>query len=181
MTRQTTVPIGRVPISTFNRRADALVQQVQDGTIDLDPPYQRGTVWTQDQRVALVRSLLAGLPIPSLILNMRPDHGYVVIDGKQRLLAVTAWFAGEVAVPASWFPTGMVADPVDTDDGPYVTFTGLTERGRAYASRPLLAVGETMLRTVREEAEVYLLVNGGGTPQTDADMANAAKVARDGS
>lgn len=31
--------------------------------------------------------------------------------------------------------------------------------------------------TVQEEAAVYLLVNGGGTPQTDADMSNAARIA----
>jgi hypothetical protein len=31
--------------------------------------------------------------------------------------------------------------------------------------------------TVAEEAEIYLLVNGAGTPQTDADMANAARIA----
>jgi hypothetical protein len=30
--------------------------------------------------------------------------------------------------------------------------------------------------TVQEEAAIYLLVNGGGTPQTDADMNNAARV-----
>ncbi|MFD9692261.1 hypothetical protein ACFXPX_38585 [Kitasatospora sp. NPDC059146] len=33
-------------------------------------------------------------------------------------------------------------------------------------------------RAVHDEAEIHLLVNGGGTPQTDADMAQAADVAR---
>lgn len=31
--------------------------------------------------------------------------------------------------------------------------------------------------SLREEAAVYVLVNGQGTPQADADMANAQRVA----
>lgn len=180
MTRQTTAPLDRVPMNTFNRRADELARLADNGGIDLNPPYQRGEVWTTDQRVALVRSLLSGIPIPTLILNARPLTGGAVlacIDGKQRLLAVAAWFAGEVAVPASWFPADEVAEPVDTEDGPYVTFNGLTPRGRNRASRAVLPVGEAMLETVEEEAAVFLLVNGGGTPQSDADMSNARRVA----
>lgn len=182
MTRQTSQPIGRALLNTFNRRAIDLVDQLHQGQIDLDPPYQRGQVWTEDQQIALVRSLLAGIPIPTLIFNQRPTGPVltVVIDGKQRLIATRAWFDGELAVPASWFPADMVAAPVETGDGPYVTFTGLTARGQASASRAMLPVGEAMLSTTREEAEVYLLVNGAGTPQTDEDLANAAQVATEG-
>lgn len=178
MTRQTTTPLARVPMNTYNRAAEHLADQIRNGQIDLNPPYQRGEVWTEDQQVALIFSLMSGLPIPTLILNQREtDPPYAVIDGKQRLTAVAAWFGGELAVPASWFRDGMVATPVDTEDGPYVTFDGLTDLGQRYASRMVLPVGEAMLPTVQAEAEVYLLVNGGGTPQSDADMANAARVA----
>jgi hypothetical protein len=181
MTRQTRQPIGRALLNTFNRRAVDLVDQMHRGQIDLNPPYQRGPVWTEDQQVALVRSLLAGLPIPTLIFNQRPTGPVLtaVIDGKQRLIATLAWFDGELAVPASWFAPDMVASTVETDDGPYVTFDGLTEHGQASASRAMLPVGEATFLTVREEAEVYLLVNGAGTPQTDEDLANAAQVARE--
>jgi hypothetical protein len=180
MTRQTAAPLSRVPMNTYNRRADDLAQAVTNGQIDLNPPYQRGPVWTADQRIAFVRSLLSGIPIPTLVLNARGVDSPIwlaCIDGKQRLLATAAWFAGDVPVPASWFPTGMVAAPVETDDGLYVTFLGLTERGQALASRAVLPIGEAMLSTVEEEAAVYLLVNGGGTPQTDADMVNARRIA----
>ena len=183
MTRQTAAPLTRLPISTFNRGAADLVHEIQRGRIDLNPPYQRGEVWTEDQQRALIFSLLSGLPVPTLIINLRPVTEavpYAVIDGKQRLTAAKAWFTGELAVPASWFPAAEVAVAVGTDDGPYVTFTGLTERGQGRASRMVLPVGEATLATVQEEAMVYGLVNGGGTPQTEADMANAARIAEAG-
>jgi hypothetical protein len=195
MTRQTAAPLTQLPISTSNRRADWLVKQVAAGEIDIDPPYQRGPVWSADQRVALMRSMLTGIPVPSIIINDRHrrewnDHAvydrhapgarasYVVIDGKQRLLALAAWFNGELAIPASWVPAEVVQQTEDTGDGPYVRVTGLTEMGRRMTGeRILLPVGEAQANSVREEAAIYLLVNGGGTPQTEADMDRAARVA----
>lgn len=194
MTRQTTAPLERLPLDTFNRQAREMVRLIQDGDLDLNPPYQRGAVWTEDQRVALVRSWLTGIPIPTLIINDRGSMwwtdtevydrrkpvgpSYVVIDGKQRLLAAVAWMSGDLAVPASWFDPEHVAVTEDTDDGPYVRLTGLTDVGQRMAGmRIMLPTGEAKLATMREEAATYLLVNGGGTPQSDADMDNAARVA----
>lgn len=194
MTRQTGAPLTRLPLSTSNRQARWLVRQIEDGDLDIDPPYQRGAVWSDDQRVALMYSLLSGVPVPTLIFNDR--HGahwhdtntydrhagngasYAVVDGKQRLLCVKAWFDNELAIPASWMEAEHVVTVEQTPDGPYVRVSGLSELGRrATGERILLPVGEAMAGSVREEAQLYLLVNGGGTPQSDADMRNAARVA----
>ena len=195
MTRQTLQPLTRLPLDTSNRQARWLVHQIRTGELDINPPYQRGAVWTEDQQVALMRSLLSGVPVPTLIINDRGtrtwtdvanyDHStsgasasYAVVDGKQRLLAVAAWYDGDLAIPASWVPVDEVADTEDTDDGLYLRHTGLTEAGRRrVGERILLPVGEAQVGSVREEAEIYLLVNGGGTPQADADMNNAARIA----
>lgn len=179
MTRQTPAPLTRVPLNTYNRPGVSMVEEIDRGRIDLNPPYQRGDVWTEDQRVALVRSLLTGVPMPSLVLGERDlgsDVPYVVIDGKQRLTTVRMWLRGELAVPASWFPASEVESTTETDDGPYVTFSGLSRRGQAIASRFTLPCAEAQLRSIREEADLYTLVNGNGTPQTDEDMARAARV-----
>lgn len=195
MTRQTSAPLERLPINTSNRQARWLVKQVRDGEVDINPPYQRGPVWTEDQRVALMRSLLSGVPVPSVIIADRHHRGwadvanydpenpagrasYAVIDGKQRLLALRAWFDGELAIPASWIPAEEIRWTIETDDGPYVRAGGLTDLGRrATGERILLPVGEALVCSVAEEAAIYQLINGGGTPQTTADMDNAARVA----
>lgn len=193
MTRQTAAPLTHISLGATNRFADFYVRTVRRGDMLLDAPYQRGSVWTDDQRVALVRSWMMGLPIPAVIINDRTSpswnranaqdcdgagYVYAVIDGKQRILTAVAWFVGELLVPASWFPASHVASTEKTDDGPYVAFTHLTEVGQRFAeNRCVLPCAEGRLASVEQEAEVYLLVNGGGTPQTDDDMANAQRVA----
>jgi hypothetical protein len=195
MTRQTPAALSRLPLNTSNRHARWLVRQVEAGEIDINPPYQRGEAWTEDQRVALMRSLLSGVPVPTLIINERHHQGwadtaaydrnspggagsYAVIDGKQRLLALAAWFSGDLAIPASWLPSEEVLVSEDTADGPYVRVSGLTDLGqRMTGQRILLPVSEARVSSVQEEAAIYLLVNGGGTPQTDSDMARAARIA----
>lgn len=191
-TLQTSAPIERLSLQATNREAHWLADMVQRGDATIDPPYQRGAVWTAAQQIALIWSFLAGVPIPAVIINdrssfdwSRANPGYShtdpylsVIDGKQRILAVSAWFSGQLAVPASWFKSDQTETTEDTADGPYVRYPGLTEVGRRVCARKfLIPCAEAHLPTVEEEAKIYLLVNGGGTPQTDADLANAAQIA----
>lgn len=191
MTRQTTAPLEHISLGATNRFVEFFVRTVERGDMILDAPYQRGDVWTPDQQIALVRSWLMGIPVPAVIINDRtspwwseanPDaelgSAYAVIDGKQRILAGIAWLSGGLAVPASWFPAEHVETTEDTDDGSYVRYTGLTRVGQRFSeNRATLPCAEGKLPTVRAEAEVYCLVNGGGTPQSEADMANADRVA----
>ncbi|MER7487995.1 DUF262 domain-containing protein [Streptomyces sp. NPDC126497] len=195
MTRQTAAPLEHISLNPTYRVAQGLVDDVRRGVLLLDPPYQRGSVWTLDQRIALVESWLRGLPAGVVILAdrgtelWRKANGvdvyetgkgiWAVVDGKQRLTTAIMWLAGEFAVPASWFPAEFVETTEDTEDGPYVRYTGLTLVGqRRIELRTSLLVAETKdCATVADEARFYLLVNGGGTQQTDDDMANAARVA----
>lgn len=190
MTRQTAQPLREYHMEVINGIAWEITSSLRDMLL-LDPPYQRGTVWTDDQRVALVNSWLRGLPIQAVTLNDRHRntwrgpkpgrHGeqhIAVVDGKQRIETAIMWFDSELAAPASWFPAEDVESTVDLGDGPYVTFDGLTEGARRHAKFSWkLPRHHVNLHTVQDEADLYLLVNGGGTPQTMQDMANAAKVA----
>lgn len=196
MTRQTAQPLEHASLSATYRSAHEIVRTFyRDLGMDLEPPYQRGDVWTEDQRIALVRSWLTGVPTGVVILSDRSTyewkeaHGgvspldsgepmYAVIDGKQRITTAIMWFEGELAVPASWFDPEWIEATEDTGDGPYVRYTGLTKAGRLRVSRIAdIQVADAQPTTIEEEAAIYVLVNGGGTPQTDADMANAANVA----
>ncbi len=191
MTLQTAAPIERLGLEDSYRSSRELVRMIHDGVMTVDTPYQRGSVWTHRQRVELIFSLLSGTPIPSIIANDRatpawphtPDgpaggYYYAVIDGKQRLETMIAWYASKLAVPASWFPPEDVTETEDTDDGPYVRFAGLTPAARrAFPTRALLPFAVAKVGSVEAEAEIYGRVNGGGTPQTPEDMARAAAIA----
>ncbi len=188
MTRQTPNPIEPAHLDATNRGARELARLAEQGIIDVNTPYQRGDVWTLDQRIGLIRSWLTGVPIPAVILNNRHDVAwasplgpddpmYAVIDGKQRILTAIAWFQGDFAVPASWFPTDQVEHAEDTAAGPYVPFPGLTKIGqRRMRNNTAFACVEARLANTRREAEVYLLVNGAGTAQTTADLDNARAI-----
>ncbi|MDJ0342231.1 DUF262 domain-containing protein [Streptomyces sp. H10-C2] len=189
MTRQTTEPLDVLSLSTGDRQIHELARSFRESFgIEMNPPYQRGRVWTLDQRIALVRSWLTGTPTGVVILNdrsanlmaKRDDNApiYACIDGQQRLTTAYDWFDDLFAVPASWFPAEDVTATEATDDGAYVRWSGLSlVRQRHFKNRSHLTVAVAHVATVQEEAAVYLLVNGGGTPQTDADMSNAARIA----
>ncbi|WP_331746880.1 DUF262 domain-containing protein (plasmid) [Streptomyces halstedii] len=195
MTRQTSSPLEHRNLRTSDRSPRELATSFRDTFgLDLAPAYQRGDMWTSDQRVALIRSWLTGTPTGVVILNDRTtpewkdangydptDRGeamYACIDGKQRITTVYQWYDDELAVPATWFPAGDVTAVEETSDGPYVRISGLTTPARLkFANRAHLSIAMAKVATVAEEADVYLLVNGGGTPQTAMDMDNAALVA----
>lgn len=62
-----------------------------NGQLNLEPGFQRDSVWTSSDRKKLIESLMQNYPIPSVFLYRQNDNGklrYDVIDGKQRLETV---------------------------------------------------------------------------------------------
>ena len=65
-----------------------LIQLWDNKHLNLQPGFQRQSVWSLRDRQKLIQSLLDGYPIPSIFLYRRQENGlpvYDVIDGKQRL------------------------------------------------------------------------------------------------
>lgn len=63
----------------------------KSGQLNLEPGFQRDSVWSTGDRKKLVESIFQNYPIPSVFLYKRSDGGrleYDVIDGKQRLESV---------------------------------------------------------------------------------------------
>jgi hypothetical protein len=62
----------------------------KEGRLNLEPVFQRQTVWGRSQRQKLLDSIIHGYPIPSVFFYRRIDEAtgqmvFEVIDGKQRL------------------------------------------------------------------------------------------------
>lgn len=72
---------------------ETIVSQIDKGNIDLNPKFQRRNAWTDDRRSKLIESLLLGLPVPEIVLaeDKRRKNSFIVIDGKQRLLAIAGF------------------------------------------------------------------------------------------
>lgn len=168
-------PLPRLSLQAFNHTTMHYTMERADGDIfELETPYQRGSVWSESQRQALIRSMLMGLPTGSIIINRRGyqlQKAYAVVDGKQRIETLRAWENDEFTVPRHWFEDRFIEEPDSTD--PDVSWSGLSIIGqRHWGNRPVSTL-EANVKTLGEEAEIYGLINSAGTEQTEENLAHA--------
>lgn len=172
MTRRQALPRLR-----FQSWAHALGHWVLDSQRDvfvLDTPYQRGQVWTPEQKVSMMESLLRGLPVGTIITNKR-EHGHLqyIVDGVQRISAARSFVDDEFAVPAWWFEDDELTVPADGG----VLYSQLSETGRRRLWMLPMPSLEAAVDTVEEEAHIFDLINTAGTPQTSETIAAARRIA----
>lgn len=158
--------LTRLSLSQTNRPVEVVLywRQEKQG-LYLDPPYQRGDVWGQKRRQNFIRSIMIGVPIPSLIINDRfsanweSDWRIAVIDGKQRITTILKFIDGDLSVPGEWF---------GIDDAPvrYPQLPALQQR--VFRQRPI-PFSEGTLPTLEDEQTVFDLVNFGGLAQGERD------------
>lgn len=177
-------PLTHKRIASSGRSLSDLIHSIDDGDLTLDPPYQRGDVWTEQQRVNLIKSIMLGIPIAAVVLNKRGDNHwwdqpitmndpwFACIDGKQRLTTVHLWMNNQFAVPVHWFEKDAVEASAST-----VYYSQLSViMQRFFRNIAVLPVAEAKLRNVAEEAEVYDLINSAGTAHSMADLDRARAV-----
>ncbi|HHR0565698.1 TPA: DUF262 domain-containing protein [Pseudomonas aeruginosa] len=71
--------------------------QIQKGNIDLQPGFQRRVAWDDERKSRLIESIIVGLPVPNIVLAENKDSRgkFIVIDGKQRLVAVSEYMQSQ--------------------------------------------------------------------------------------
>ena len=128
--------------------------------LDLNPDFQRGHVWTEDQQRTYIEFiLLGGMASDVLTFNcvgwMSNFKGpFVIVDGKQRLEAVRKFMRGELRV-----------------------FKGREGREEGFLPAEILGVARATfkwrvhnLATREDVLKLYLGMNRGGTPHTDDEI-----------
>lgn len=85
------------------------------GNLDLEPPYQRRSVWNNDYKVYFIDTILRNFPCPTIFLAVEISPSgltkYQVVDGKQRLLTVFEFVNDEFATS----PSTKYSDPEYAD------------------------------------------------------------------
>jgi hypothetical protein len=162
--------------------AETVMSQLRRGNIDLEPTFQRRNAWTDKRQSLFIESLILGLPIPQLILaeDKSRKGSFIVIDGKQRLLAIRRFSATET-------------DAEDPDGFKPLRLTGLNERkdinGKFYSdlvsdkalTGDLAAFENSSIRTVvirnwQSESylyEVFLRINTGSVQLSPQELRQA--------
>jgi hypothetical protein len=70
---------------------ETILLQMTKSNIDLSPNFQRREAWPNSRKSRFIESILLGLPTPQLVLAEQKDRRgkFIVLDGKQRLLALS--------------------------------------------------------------------------------------------
>lgn len=171
-------PLTRLRLSQTARPVDVILYWHREQSMELNAPYQRGDVWSETRQRNLIRSILLGIPIPSIIINDRASAGWdelvscAVIDGKQRLTAILKFMLDDLAVPGEWFG---VESAISHG---MIVFSDLPiARQRGFRNHPI-PFTEGQLGSLDEEREVFDLVNFGGVPQGQSDLKPASKTVK---
>jgi hypothetical protein len=82
----------RVSTSAFSLRN--ILDQIDEGALELAPDFQRGRVWRSSQKSLLVESVLLQIPLPAFYFAEDADGAFHVIDGLQRLSTLYAFVRG---------------------------------------------------------------------------------------
>jgi len=70
--------------------------------LDLDPPYQRRSVWTSKDRKFFLDTIFRGYPAPAIFIHKEIDDSgkttYHVVDGKQRLETILLFVNNKIRI-----------------------------------------------------------------------------------
>lgn len=88
--------VTRAVVTDTDWTAETILSQLRRGNIQLNPRFQRRDAWNKPRKSRFIESLVLGLPIPQIVLaeDKNKRGKFIVLDGKQRLLALRQFAAG---------------------------------------------------------------------------------------
>lgn len=129
--------------------------------IDLSPDYQRGNVWSIDQKTALIDSIFKNVDIGKFCVIKRrwgsnpsvPETPfmYEMLDGKQRLTAIWEFYTGRFKYKDLYYYE-------------------MHPRDRHHLKHYSISVGETNPLTDEQKYRYFLKLNTTGTPVSEKHM-----------
>lgn len=154
---------ARYPLNTIS-------SMVHSDSYKMNPEYQRRHRWTNRKRSSLIESLIMNVPIPPIFLYEYEYSSYEVMDGLQRLTAISSFYDDEFELE------GLTKWP-ELNGKKYSRLPKLVKQGidRRYISSIIL-LHETA--KTNEEAEnlkqmVFDRINSGGEKLTPQEKRNA--------
>ena len=143
-----------------------LREMVESQTIDLSPKYQRRERWDIIRQSELIESFLLNIPVPPVYLSEEEYGVYSIIDGKQRITAVSDFLSNSFALK------GLESFPQINGS----RFRDLPNSlQNALRIRPYVRV-ITLLKQSESELkyEVFLRLNRGGIKLNNQEIRNVA-------
>ena len=157
---------GNYQVDMDIRRVPEWIENEQkEMGLQLNPNFQRGHVWTEEQQIAWLEFFLRGGKSGNVVYFNCPSwhhkvkdgeyDEYVCVDGLQRITSIQRFINNEIKVFGSYFRE--FEDP----------------RG---ANEFTLKVNVNDLKTEKEVLQWYVDMNVGGTPHTDEEIEKVKKM-----
>ena len=134
-------------------------EHVKNFNLQLNPKFQRGHVWTEEQQIKWLEFFLRGGKTGRILYFNYPSwqgpikegeyNDFVCVDGLQRLTAIQRFMNGEIPVFGSYIN--------EYED-------------RMSLVRDSIKVNINNLKTEKEVLQWYVDMNSGGTPHSDEEI-----------
>ncbi|MFM4821279.1 DUF262 domain-containing protein [Aeromonas hydrophila] len=155
-------------INTTDPDMRTIFSRIKEGSLDLQPDFQRAEVWKIPKKKLLIDTILRGWQVPPVhvILN---DESYIqeVLDGQQRLSAIRDFMSDDFKVDGK-------IEPLDDDilslDG--LTYSKLPEKVKNRFDRSAIRVFEIVEYNQGEPGELFNRLNE-SLKLTSAEKRNA--------
>lgn len=141
------------------RIPDWIDEQKKEMNLNLNPPFQRGHVWTEKQQIAWLEYFLKGGKSGNIIYFNCPSwnqfvaknsyNDFVCVDGLQRLTAICRFINNKIKVFDSYYDE---------------------YEGKIFLNRHTVKFNINDLKTEKEVLQWYVDMNAGGTPHTDDEI-----------
>lgn len=143
-----------------------LKDMVDSQIIDLSPKYQRRERWEPERQSELVESFLLNVPVPPIYLAEEEYGVYSIIDGKQRITAVSDYLNNSFALKG-------LSEFSDLNGARFRDLPRILQN--ALKVRPYLRV-ITLLKQShpRLKYEVFIRLNRGGIRLNNQEIRNVA-------
>ncbi|MCA3719761.1 DUF262 domain-containing protein [Phenylobacterium sp.] len=109
-----TASFSEAVLYTSDWTVQTVISQLTNGNIEMNPRFQRRDAWSSAGKGRFIESAILGFPIPQIVLAEKKGFRgqFIVLDGKQRLLALLQ-FTGKATGPNNGF--GLSGLEVRTD------------------------------------------------------------------
>ena len=144
----------------FKYLLDFIDENIREYNLQLNPDFQRGHVWTEEQQIAWIEFFLKGGKTGRVLYLNCPNwqgdlvkegdyNDFVCVDGLQRITAIRRFMDGEIPVFGSY-----ISEYEDK-----MPLTGNS-----------IKINVNNLKTKKEVLQWYVDMNAGGTPHTKEEI-----------
>lgn len=148
-----------------NITIESLIHRCLSSGIDMNPEYQRGNVWSEEEKQALLDSIFMHAEIGRFVIRSKePDYNvdlneylYEIVDGKQRLSTIVDFYLNRLAYKG-------------------VYYNELSPKDRYCFLNTHLSLADMDDATKEDALRVFLMVNQSGHSMDPAVLSSAKEL-----